>query len=321
MIHIIINIRKFINMGARLASASLSLLYLCGCFTGIESTREISLTKEQKKESLPTSEEKFLADIRPQPVVHWKPGKRFYVTDDKVSLIFDRKGMYSDSSDVSLKGKTFLFLRTDTESNPDGSVTFSIVFTSDDREYVYNTSQSLDSVQSFVSTKIPLLIDMDYVELIAQRLTGRELWIKSNLWYDAEGTSVHGRKFVPVVITGVYPATVVYPMRVEFRDSDGNEASVFMNFGDRGIWNRTFASLFSLSDVKKNYQNIDPEVWALIQHGDVRKGMTKDECRLSLGSPKDINYGRDWNSARELWQYSEGVYLEFEDGVLVNFRR
>ena len=49
-------------------------------------------------------------------------------------------------------------------------------------------------------------------------------------------------------------------------------------------------------------------------------GMTKEECKLSLGNPTDVNSGHDWNSTIDFWQYPNGSYLRFQDGLLVSFR-
>ena len=48
--------------------------------------------------------------------------------------------------------------------------------------------------------------------------------------------------------------------------------------------------------------------------------MTKEECKLSLGNPTDVNSGHDWNSTIDFWQYPNGSYLRFQDGLLVSFR-
>ena len=45
--------------------------------------------------------------------------------------------------------------------------------------------------------------------------------------------------------------------------------------------------------------------------------MTKDEVRLSLGSPSSVNQRPSHEGVREYWYYPDGRYLYFEDGVLV----
>lgn len=42
--------------------------------------------------------------------------------------------------------------------------------------------------------------------------------------------------------------------------------------------------------------------------------MTRDECRLALGAPATTGMV-------EFWQYSDGIYLLFEENILTRFRR
>ncbi|MDE6343972.1 MAG: hypothetical protein K2L69_04485, partial [Muribaculaceae bacterium] len=62
-------------------------------------------------------------------------------------------------------------------------------------------------------------------------------------------------------------------------------------------------------------------VWRAIVEGRLKKGMTRDLVRLSLGSPKDILRGHDYSSAYERWEYDGGIYLVFRDGLLEEFRK
>ena len=49
--------------------------------------------------------------------------------------------------------------------------------------------------------------------------------------------------------------------------------------------------------------------------------MTKDECRLSLGNPDELQSGHNTSQTLDIWQYSDGTYLFFSDGILTNFRQ
>ena len=60
---------------------------MTSCFTGIESTPKITAS-DVKKQNIPVKEEdSFLSEIKPQPFSEWEKGKRFYVSDDKFSLL------------------------------------------------------------------------------------------------------------------------------------------------------------------------------------------------------------------------------------------
>ena len=49
--------------------------------------------------------------------------------------------------------------------------------------------------------------------------------------------------------------------------------------------------------------------------------MTKQECRLALGAPAQAESGRDFSKTIDIWTYANGIYLRFEDGILVDFRK
>ncbi|MDE6400707.1 MAG: hypothetical protein K2L68_07600, partial [Muribaculaceae bacterium] len=66
---------------------------------------------------------------------------------------------------------------------------------------------------------------------------------------------------------------------------------------------------------------IEDDVWQLICSSKVRTGMTKDECRLALGNPKEVDSGHDYTQTLDLWHYSDGAVLWFEDGILTRFRK
>ena len=87
-----------------------------------------------------------------------------------------------------------------------------------------------------------------------------------------------------------------------------------------GVESRTFPSLVSIYDPKLKYPQITAETWKLIQEGKVALGMTKEECKLSLGNPSEADSGHDWNNTIDVWSYPDGTCLHFQDGLLVNFR-
>lgn len=85
--------------------------------------------------------------------------------------------------------------------------------------------------------------------------------------------------------------------------------------------NRDFDSMFALRDPHENYPGISDEIWRLIVMGDLRIGMTKDECRLAVGAPKNISRLPDQSGLREYWYYDGGSYLFFVDGLLNQYRK
>ncbi|MDE5554138.1 MAG: hypothetical protein K2J10_03020, partial [Muribaculaceae bacterium] len=79
---------------------------LNSCFTGIESTPRISAGDVRKRDAaVLTPEQKYLTDVKPMTPGSWTAGKRFYVTDDKISIIFQP----DDKIDDSLSGHDLVF--------------------------------------------------------------------------------------------------------------------------------------------------------------------------------------------------------------------
>jgi hypothetical protein len=83
----------------------------------------------------------------------------------------------------------------------------------------------------------------------------------------------------------------------------------------------TFDKLFSFTDLRKNYSQITDANWERITRGDVAVSMTKDECQLSLGSPRSIERVPTHGGLYERWSYDNGVYLIFENGLLTRYRK
>lgn len=49
--------------------------------------------------------------------------------------------------------------------------------------------------------------------------------------------------------------------------------------------------------------------------------MTRDEARLALGAPANIDRRPGYSFMREIWTYENGIFLIFEDGLLKSFRQ
>jgi hypothetical protein len=76
-----------------------------------------------------------------------------------------------------------------------------------------------------------------------------------------------------------------------------------------------------LKNPRDSYPTITDAVWSNIMSGRVADGMTKDECRLALGSPKNVTEQFGYSAVREIWSYENGIFLIFEDSILRSFRQ
>lgn len=296
----------------------LSLVFIAtACHTGIESTKTITLTKSDRKQIEPAPEERFMADVRAPKLSEWEVGKKFLISDSRANMVFDAYA----SDGENLAGHEISFSGVTEKTTPGGVNEAVIVFTDGNNTLRYSTGKSTEDATSAISSMdVPMLIDLQLVEDAKQLLSGKSVWTRSQLWYDTNENKIDGRKFVPVTITNVSPGSMVFPLKISIKDENGEDAVLFMNISSGGIESRTFQSLFSLSDPKDRYPGIEADVWQLIQRGKVKEGMTKEECKLSLGNPSDVNSGHDWNSTIDFWQYPNGSYLRFQDGLLVSFR-
>ena len=318
------NIPKKSSGRTALFFASLPLmLMLAGCFTGIESTQKINITREDRKLLTLTEEDTFLNKIHGQPLAEWNTGKHFIVSDCRISLLFDRSGGYHEHSDTSgMTGRHLAFKGISHRRLPDASEETVLLLSDEKNEFRLPTGKSpLESRYGVQSSDIPMLIDLDMVKDADRLLTGRKLWIRTALWYDIDGNRMAGRKFIPVTVERVEPGTMVFPLRLTLSDESGLIFIQYMNIGNGSNESRSFAKLFRLSDPRTSYPAISDENWALIQKGKIRLGMTKEECRLSLGNPTSTDSGHDYSSTIDIWKYEDGTFLRFQDGLLIDLMK
>ena len=75
--------------------------------------------------------------------------------------------------------------------------------------------------------------------------------------------------------------------------------------------------LFGFGNIHQKYSGITEEHWGIISKGDLKEGMSTEECRLSIGNPIEIRLKKD--TRFETWFYN-GRTLEFENGTLQRFK-
>ena len=296
---------------------ALLLLMMSSCFTGVESTKKIT-DKDVKKVVEVLTQEEVEANTLAIPTdsfACWNRGKQFYVCDNNARLIFAPSAAYNADT-LNMKGKILAYDGYHLGSVLDNRNTVNIEFTDGKNKYVYSTDKTIGEIKSGYT--IPFLIDMDVVRFVASKLEQRTCYIKTPIWYDLNEEMTAGRKFVGVRIDSVLPGNKVFPLKVMFTDIEARrKAMLWMTAGGTVLKNRSFDALFSLTDLRKRYPDIESDVWQCIVAGKVKTGMTKDEVRLSLGNPSSINQRPTYEGVREYWYYPDGRYLYFEDGLLV----
>ncbi len=306
---------------ARLYLILLSFIITCiftGCFTGIESTPMITADDVKREQVAVSAEQQLLVDINAEPFGIWLPGKEFYVTDDKIALIFGATYQGHEKlagTIITYRGNKQVISVTGT------NVTELIFQSSSGGEYVYRIDSSAEELSARDQLDIPFTIERSLVNAVKNKLNGKKLYILTSVWYDDNDAITSGQKFIPVTITDVSAGNIVYPIKLTFADLSGNPHQLFMSVGRHINKTRMFHSLFSFNDPHEKYPNITDETWQNIINGRVVPDMTRDECRLSLGAPKTIDRRPGYGGVQELWIYEDGKYLMFEDGLLRNFRK
>lgn len=296
-------------------------LILSSCSTGIESTKKIKMNKEDLKLMAKSAEQTFSSDVAGSALSSWEVGKPFMAMSDRTLFIFQPSGLSNDEYATEIKGKILRFAGMESQLTPGLSEECILLFSDGANTLRYSTGKSTETaLKEIDSSKLPLLSDLALIEAWKEKINGMTLWTRNSLWYDATGERKDGRKFAKVKVLDVMPATGDFPIRVKIEDSDGVDAYLQMNYTSDTHDSRDFAAIFFLNDPKAKYPQISDENWNLIQQGKVAIGMTKDECRLALGNPDDLNSGHSTFQTMDMWQYSNGTFLMFADGILTRFR-
>ncbi len=301
--------------------AIVPLLIASACFTGVESTPKITAANVKKENIKTTAEQQFLADVGPQPPAQWAQGKQFYVADPKISIIFSSQS--SPDKDY-LYGKEIAFHSMYPVTSVTGEQVTEIEFVSPSGgRLFYRINTPYSEIADRQILEIPFTIEQDIVNDAKARMVGKLYYAVTPLWYSADGEqSINGLRHVPVEIKQVVPGNAVYPLRVVFK-AEGDERlfSMYMTVGTQRNSTRNFDTLFAFDNPRKKYPQISDENWELIKHSRVSQGMSRDECRLALGSPQTIGQRPTTAGMVEYWSYSDGIYLLFEEGYLSYFRR
>lgn len=295
-------------------------LSLQGCFfTGVESTPKITAGDVRRERETVTPEDTFLIRAADEPLPAWTPGKEFMVTDPRISYIF---GATAPAGGRDLTGETIFYSGISEATSVTGSPVTDLSFlTARGEELVYRINRPALRLREEKNLSVPFTIQRSVVEQTDRAMRGRDLYILTLAWRDDEDTPVDGgRKFVKVHIDSVTAGNSLYPLKASFTDGRGQSGRIFFHPGAKGSAPKTFPVVFSFTDPALRYPAITPENWNLITQGKVADGMTREECRLALGAPKEVERGATPGYLREAWLYENGVYLLFEDGLLKRYR-
>lgn len=302
------------------ATVTIAVFSLTACFTGIESTPKITADELKKAKKQATStEDQISAVIIPDSPSTWQTGREYLVADERIKLIFnavDEQRLPSVGDTViyvgyngvpSLTGTTNIALNFHKKNDPTDILTYVAEISPDD----FMQRQRID---------IPFMVDLSLVNKAKQLLTGKTLYIMSPYRYDSQNRAINGRKYIKVTVNNAVAGNADYPIRVNLTDIDNKTFSVLMTTGTDRSSTRNFSTLFSMTDPRLRHQSITDENWEAITYSRLKPYMTRDEARLAIGSPAEIDRGHSYSSAYERWVYPNGTYIIFEDGIIKSYR-
>ena len=297
-------------------------LMFVSCFTGVEGTKKVSdkdVSKAISRSQTAVKKQNLLVAYK-DSVPAWRHGKRFYVTDSQVKLIFAPSNSVN-SDTLHLAGKTLVYDGYSEGGVLDNRKTVNLMFSDGNNKYIYSTNKEIQEFSS--QFQIPFLIDEDMVAFYSQQLSNKYFWIKTALWYDVKSERmIKGRQFVKVHVDRVEPGNKVFPLKVVFSAIDGGQkAFVWIATNVEVMKDRDFGSLFTTEDLREKHKDITDANWVRITNSQVVEGMTKEECRLSLGTPKQVRQRPTYDGLNEIWYYDGGSFLLFADGLLKEFRK
>ena len=276
---------------------------------------------DSSEESLSAEQSFMVANFKENGVKDWEIGKEFVCVVDELPVLLEpQKGVKEDYA--NFKG-TLLKYKGMEESQTWNGVESYIIYDDNGVGYKYRVTKSISDIMSVDFTPLlPELVSTDYIAKADSLLKNRTLYIKTPNWYTLKGEDKRGCKLVPVTVQQVVAGNKIFPLALIFKTENGEEAMVYttMYISQYMSQYSTFDKLFTFTNPREKYPQIEDEVWKLITRSQVEEGMTKNECQISMGLPDEVAQIPEYSGLRERWMYKTGTYLEFKDGVLVKFR-
>lgn len=295
-------------------TAAIIALTTQGCFTGVESTPRISDSELRREIINRADDANPVADITPQPYRLWQPGKKFIVTDPKSALVLNTTNSVAEP----YSGMELRYEATRWIISPTGDSLANILFSSSRGPVSFDTGLTPEKLRHpDIKVSIPYVTEQSVVDSLSARLTGKDYYILTSTRFDTSHTQRRGPKFQPVRLIGVSPGTGIYPATLTLVTLTAPTDTILLDLSlsNRNDDTRTFNRQLSSSNPRDRYPSISSENWQHIIRSNVVIGMTRDECRLALGTPADVaRYSYPANY--EIWTYPEGVRLQFTDGIL-----
>ena len=296
---------------------NIALLLISVLFTSCLSSR----IGDSAEETLSAEELFMVTNFKDNGVKDWEIGREFVCVVDELPILLEpQKGEKEDY--INFKG-TILKYKGIEEAQTWNGVESYVIYDDNEVEYKYRVSKPVSDILSADFTPLlPELVPVDYITQADSLLKNKTLYIKTPNWCTLKGEDKRGRKLVPVIVQQVVAGNKIFPLALIFKTDNGEEAMVYTTMYTSQYMSQysTFDKLFTFTNPREKYSQIEDEVWQLITCSQVEQGMTKNECQISLGLPDEVAQIPEYSGLRERWMYKTGTYLEFKDGILVKFR-
>lgn len=299
------------------AAAALGMCSMMqGCFTGIESTPKITSKEVSRRQADVSAEEKFAQTLLPESFSKWQPGHRLLVADSRLGMLFEREPEVAEGTILEYCG-----FEPGISYTGDSIVMLEFTERQSARLLRYRLNHSPSELNMLERFTLPLTVDLEMIDKMKSQLVGHKYYVTTNLRVDPMVRPVaSGKKFIEVKITDILPGNGIYPSVVEITDTDGVTSYLVMTNGTERGATRNFNDIFSFSNPRLRYPTVTDRAWDCIVNSTIIPGMTTEECRLAIGSPRDIRRWQNGSTFFERWIFDNGSYCEFADGILASFR-
>lgn len=177
-----------------------------------------------------------------------------------------------------------------------------------------NTEKYFPNVFSFTDKEVKTTED------IRTKYIGRAVYPKRIVEARKEGVGLQNLlRYTPLTVKDMTPSASGTKATLKLADRNGSTYTVEVDLKyDVFIRNEDYIDdMFGYGNLRKQYPGITEENWLLVGNGEIKTGMSKDECQLAMGSP--IRMDVKTNSRYETWFY-QGLVVEFEDNRIIRIK-
>ena len=254
----------------------------------------------------------------------WAVGDTFIYLTPKLNVVL-RPAIPSFNDTTNYFNRVFTFEGIKTVTDWHNNSLINLEFSSNGKRFSYSTNKTLEQFAD--STYNPLIGGLYRLKELKEAkdiLTGQKLYLLTDQYRSLDGKlSSSNKKFVEVEILELKTDSIESPVEVIFADEKGDKYSISTRFSStlQAESDNNFSDIFSKVNPRERYKNIEGDVWEVIQNGQLKEGMTKDDVVLSIGRPNNIDKTATYTGWRELWQYDNGTVITFHDGRIIAFRK